>query len=165
MGGWVGGWMTCSHTSGPSRARSGNPMFQASLALTFMILAYSLHVKYQPFLRPPVAQDLPWASPALRAMGTSRRLRGHPPHGGPRQSVIGVVAASVGAATKNEVKRQLLHLNVLEATMLRSSIAVLVGLRSRSSKQQQQQQRGRAAAPARMHAVLLLSMANDDVFT
>ena len=44
---------------------SGNPMFQASLGLTVMIIAYSLHVKFLPFVEPGGSEPTPAAGPAL----------------------------------------------------------------------------------------------------
>ena len=106
---------------------SGNPMFQASLALSVMIIAYGLHVKFLPFLEPGTgdAGEAPSraaaalqrvGSPGLRRAGaiTMRRV-----------SMVDI-AKLAGAGLVSETRRQIFHLNVLESTMLRSSIAVLL---------------------------------------
>lgn len=87
-----------------------------------MITCYALHVKHMPFLTPMDAQDAGASPPP--AAPHRRAVRPPPPRG--RRTTVAQLARIVAAATETRVKRQLMHLNVLEATMLRSSIAVLL---------------------------------------
>lgn len=120
---------------------SGNPMFQASLGLTVMIIAYSLHVKFLPFVEPGGSEPTPAAGPALMPltkpnMSTRLGRRSAMVISGRRGSVFELAQAARDNVVQ-ETKRQIFHLNVLEATMLRSAIAVLVSVaRSAVSLQQ-----------------------------
>ena len=105
---------------------SGNPMFQASLALSVMIIAYGLHVKFLPFLEPSdgdTGEKPNAAAAALTRVGSG--MRRQVARAG-RRATITDVARLAGAGIVNETRRQIFHLNVLESTMLRSSIAVLL---------------------------------------
>ncbi len=115
-------------------------MFQCSLALTVMIVSYSLQVKHQPFLGAPstggpaTLGGVPTATAALLRSGggssgvrgvSGRAVIGGPRGGGSvRRASMAVVGAAAGAVA--EGRRAIMHLNVLEATMLRSSVAVLL---------------------------------------
>jgi hypothetical protein len=109
-----------------------NAMFQASLSLAVLAVAYGLHAKYHPFVT-AVAQAAALAehsssraggsvSNAQSATATrlSRRL-------GRRSSQVLVDLAISGARRTLATAEVLLDFNVLETTLLCSSTAVLLG--------------------------------------
>ena len=107
---------------------ASNPAFQAAMVLALFLIAYTLHVRYLPFLsalptapaRAPSDEVDPAAETAAAAAGGGSAQR--------RKSVVVAVAAAAAAdAAKREVLRQIMDLNVLEGTMLRCSVFVLLG--------------------------------------
>jgi hypothetical protein len=108
---------------------ASNPAFQAAMVLALFLIAYTLHVRYLPFLsalptapaRAPSDEVDPAAETAAAAAGGGIAQR--------RKSVVVAVAAAAAAAdaAKREVLRQIMDLNVLEGTMLRCSVFVLLG--------------------------------------
>ena len=99
---------------------SHNPTFQAAAVLACLLVAYTLHVRNLPFLTALSAR--------LEGAGD---LRGKAMHADSQPAALVTRRASVfevaAVATRREVMRQILDLNVLETTMLRCSVFVLLG--------------------------------------
>ena len=94
---------------------SNNPMFQSSCALSVIIVAYSVHTSASPFLGVPgssgTAAQPALPRPRIAQTASSRALW---------------IGAGLNAVVTSG-RRQLMDLNALEATMLRASLAVLLG--------------------------------------
>lgn len=94
---------------------TNNPTFQAAAVLFVFLVAYTLHVRFLPFLSAIQAPDPMHTMATNSASGGAVEER--------RTSRIDAATA----AAKNEVLRQIVDLNVLEGTMLRSAVFVLIG--------------------------------------
>ena len=101
---------------------SHNPTFQAAAVLACLLVAYTLHVRNLPFLTALSARQEGAVELRGKSMPADSELQ-PATHVARRASVFDVAAV----ATRREVMRQILDLNVLETTMLRCSVFVLLG--------------------------------------
>jgi hypothetical protein len=109
-----------------------NAMFQASLSLAVLAVAYGLHAKYHPFVTSGAqatalaehsgsrAGDVDKGAKSVQARRISRRL-------GRRASQVLLDLAVIGARKTLATAEVLLDFNVLETTLLCTSTAVLLG--------------------------------------
>lgn len=99
---------------------SGNPVFQAAAVLFVLLIAFTVHEWLRPFLRPMSAAEKAAAVSAPASAPASAALNA-------RLRRVSVLAVNLSRGVRAGAARQILDLNVLEGTMLRSCVVVLLG--------------------------------------